>query len=225
MLSTRINATAVALLWTSLAMAQSTRDATQPHPLVAPSIGKIHAVINEGPFRADWDSLESYEIPQWYKDAKFGIFIQRAFQEDQAILKAIGGWLKINGEAIYDTTYWKTFGEGPTSVSTCHVSESKDKPFTAADPRFTARGETLYVTGLAWPGDNRITIKSLASNSQYLPDEIGAVSMLGSDEKLEWTRDENGLTVQLANNEAIGIRLRIESHQVIVNLPHNHPVY
>ena len=28
-----------------------------------------------GPFSADWESLRRYEIPEWYKDAKFGIFI------------------------------------------------------------------------------------------------------------------------------------------------------
>jgi alpha-L-fucosidase len=29
----------------------------------------------EGPYRADWESLKNYETPEWYKDAKFGIFI------------------------------------------------------------------------------------------------------------------------------------------------------
>ena len=29
----------------------------------------------QGPFRADWESLQKYEVPEWYKDAKFGIFI------------------------------------------------------------------------------------------------------------------------------------------------------
>lgn len=29
----------------------------------------------EGPFKPTWESLESYEVPQWYIDAKFGIFI------------------------------------------------------------------------------------------------------------------------------------------------------
>jgi alpha-L-fucosidase len=28
-----------------------------------------------GPFRPDWESLQKYEVPDWYKDAKFGIFI------------------------------------------------------------------------------------------------------------------------------------------------------
>lgn len=29
----------------------------------------------DGPFRPDWESLENYQVPEWYKDAKFGIFI------------------------------------------------------------------------------------------------------------------------------------------------------
>jgi alpha-L-fucosidase len=30
---------------------------------------------NDGPYRPDWGTLMKYEQPQWYKDAKFGIFI------------------------------------------------------------------------------------------------------------------------------------------------------
>jgi alpha-L-fucosidase len=30
---------------------------------------------HQGPFRPDWESLQKYEAPEWYKDAKFGIFI------------------------------------------------------------------------------------------------------------------------------------------------------
>ena len=29
----------------------------------------------EGPYRADWGSLNAYDIPDWFRDAKFGIFI------------------------------------------------------------------------------------------------------------------------------------------------------
>ncbi len=31
--------------------------------------------IQQGPFRADWNSLSQYKVPDWYRDAKFGIFI------------------------------------------------------------------------------------------------------------------------------------------------------
>lgn len=36
---------------------------------------KIDEVIAKGPYRADWNSLSAYRVPEWYKDAKFGIFI------------------------------------------------------------------------------------------------------------------------------------------------------
>ena len=44
----------------------------------APRAAILRAVdlqANDGPYRPDWETLEKYEIPQWYKDAKFGIFI------------------------------------------------------------------------------------------------------------------------------------------------------
>ena len=36
---------------------------------------KIDKVIAEGPYRDDWTSLSRYPEPEWYKKAKFGIFI------------------------------------------------------------------------------------------------------------------------------------------------------
>jgi len=36
---------------------------------------QVDAADHEGPFRPDWESLQKYEVPDWYKDAKFGIFI------------------------------------------------------------------------------------------------------------------------------------------------------
>src|SRR5438067_2440701 len=35
-------------------------------------VDKVNAA---GPFRPDWESLQSYKVPDWYKDAKFGVFI------------------------------------------------------------------------------------------------------------------------------------------------------
>jgi alpha-L-fucosidase len=36
---------------------------------------QVDSTIQQGPFRADWESLHKYEVPEWYRDAKFGIFI------------------------------------------------------------------------------------------------------------------------------------------------------
>ena len=38
-------------------------------------VKKVETVNQQGPFRGDWESLQKYEVPEWYKDAKFGIFI------------------------------------------------------------------------------------------------------------------------------------------------------
>lgn len=38
-------------------------------------LADVDRTVNAGPYRPDWESLRQYEIPDWYKDAKFGIFI------------------------------------------------------------------------------------------------------------------------------------------------------
>ena len=36
---------------------------------------KIDEVIAKGPFADSWESLSAYRVPEWYQNAKFGIFI------------------------------------------------------------------------------------------------------------------------------------------------------
>ena len=38
-------------------------------------VDEVDRMDRRGPFRPDWESLEKYEVPAWYQDAKFGIFI------------------------------------------------------------------------------------------------------------------------------------------------------
>ncbi|HKM32862.1 MAG TPA: alpha-L-fucosidase, partial [Oscillospiraceae bacterium] len=35
----------------------------------------IDTVIEKGPYKDSWGSLATYKVPEWYKKAKFGIFI------------------------------------------------------------------------------------------------------------------------------------------------------
>jgi alpha-L-fucosidase len=38
-------------------------------------ISDVDKYVAAGPYRADWQSLSQSEVPEWYKDAKFGVFI------------------------------------------------------------------------------------------------------------------------------------------------------
>jgi alpha-L-fucosidase len=120
------------------------------------------------------------------------------------IVTEIGAWLKVNGEAIYATRPWKTFGEGPSTTAEVGARGGRpiaaaSKPYTPEDIRFTQSkdGKTIYAIVLAIPADGKITIKSLASNSPNWTGEISSVRQLGVSGDLKFTRDENGLHVTL----------------------------
>ena len=116
-------------------------------------------------------------------------------QEETQVLCDLGNWLETNGEGIYDTTPWKTFGEGEVLATAGSFVDNDEKAYTASDFRFTYRGGCLYAFQLN-PDGKQAVIRSLATKSMrdYV---IGDVALLGSDEKLRWHRDENGLSIQV----------------------------
>jgi alpha-L-fucosidase len=113
--------------------------------------------------------------------------------EAKAILREMGRWLRINGEAIYGTTPWMTFGEGPTKVESGAFKENSRLEYTASDIRFTCKGDALYAILFGWPEGNALieTCKCL------YPEEIDRVTMLGHEGLLQWKHANNGLEVEI----------------------------
>lgn len=116
---------------------------------------------------------------------------------EEKVLLEIGRWLVVNGEAIYGTRPWKVSGEGPTKVVGGSFKDTAGRPFTAADIRFTTKGDALYAVALGWPENGRLLIKSFAKNSALAKQEIRAVELLGSRTRLKWSRGPEGLSIEL----------------------------
>jgi alpha-L-fucosidase len=118
-------------------------------------------------------------------------------EHEQQMLRDLGGWLKINGKAIYESRPWKIYGEGPTVVSGGAFTDMNRGEFTSEDFRFTTRGDTLYALALAWPQNRRLTIKSLAQGSTLVKGAIKDVRLLGYTGRLEWRQTPEGLIADL----------------------------
>ncbi|NYE27818.1 alpha-L-fucosidase [Rhodanobacter sp. K2T2] len=111
---------------------------------------------------------------------------------ERDILLAIGGWLKVNGQAIYDTRPWRVFGEGPTEVASGSFQDIKTKPYTADDFRFTTRPGALYAIELGWPDNAESVIHSIKPS-----DHAGAVTLLADGRTLKTTQCADGLHIHL----------------------------
>ena len=133
--------------------------------------------------------------------------------ESVKILKGIGAWMKINGEAIYGTRKWIISKEGPTKIemkSTTDRAKNKfDFSFTPEDFWFTAKDFYVYVISLTTPMGETVSVKSLFDYRQ----RIRSIKVLGNDESLKWqtSGDKVDITLPLnRNTDQPGFVLKVE---------------
>lgn len=120
--------------------------------------------------------------------------------EESAVLKEIGEWMKLNGDGIYSTTFWKTFGEGSVNNEGGFFKDNEEKKFTPGDFRFTYKNGYIYAFQMR-PNGNDAVIKSLRKHPEhdFLTDNI---TLLSTNEKLEYERNENALIIKANKNFA-----------------------
>lgn len=111
----------------------------------------------------------------------------------QARLTGVGKWLSYYGEAIYGTTPWTVYGEGPTKQELGSWNRNKGEyKFKAGDVRYTKKGNDLYVIILEWPGDEIVlnSIKDLT---------IKKIISHRSGQSLPWKKTNQGIHISLAD--------------------------
>jgi len=112
--------------------------------------------------------------------------------DERQILTDIAAWMKVNGEAIFDTRPWRIYGEGPTAVVGGMHGEGAARPWTGQDIRFTTKGDVLYAFALDWPQDRKMVVRALTQQVG----RVEAVELLGGG-ALPFRQTDEGLTIDL----------------------------
>lgn len=116
-------------------------------------------------------------------------------EEEKAVLKGIGKWLKVNGEAIYDSYPYEVFGEGKKVKSGAFKENLK---YNKKDFRFTYKTNAIYVFPMCDKIRNTYIIKSLKSANEHgIRYNIKNIEILGLKNKVSFTQNDLNLTINV----------------------------
>ena len=119
--------------------------------------------------------------------------------------------MEINGEAIYDTHPWRVQAEGDTEVIEGMFAEEQRKNFNSADIRFTCKGDCIYIIPMKQKGED-IIVKSMGEDSKDFHGIITEFSVLGYDEKPEYTREADKMIIHapfVKSDKPVVYRMRL----------------
>ena len=121
-------------------------------------------------------------------------------EEQKVMMRELGAWLSVCGEAVYATRPYTIFGERPKGEQARDAHGRKKHEGTPEDIRFTRNKQNtvLYATVLDWPGE-KLLIKSLSSKDLS---SIKSVRLIGAKGKLRWKQTEAGLEVRMPSKPA-----------------------
>jgi alpha-L-fucosidase len=122
--------------------------------------------------------------------------------DQKAVLLDIGQWLETNGEAVYGTRPWLTFGEGPTDRSLPRgtfggVTDPKGG-YNWRDIRYTwSKDEKyLYAISLGNPESRaELLLTAFAQNAQEKALKVSDVLIIGSNVDIKWEHRNDGLSI------------------------------
>lgn len=142
--------------------------------------------------------------------------------EQKELLREMGDWLRVNGEAIYGTRPWKVHSEGSIEKLMGerggHTVWNFDK-CSAGDIRFTRKGGRLYAIALGWPDGGTLTIKTLGAGAKLSTEGILSISLLGAKHALKWSQGNAGLTITLPREKpckyAYALRIALRGKMIL----------
>jgi alpha-L-fucosidase len=114
--------------------------------------------------------------------------------ESQTLLSDLASWMRVNGEAIFDSRPWAVYGEGPTQTASGAFMESAG--YTAEDIRFTTKGHTLYAITLGEPR-GEVSITSLGRSAGHEKRPVQSVRLLGVNKPLKFQQTDTALVLNL----------------------------
>lgn len=142
------------------------------------------------------------------------------FPEEQVkMMKELGAWLKICGEAVYKTRPYEVFGEKPNKKQEKYAAGYVKHNGSSEDIRFTRnkKNTVLYATVLDWPINNKVFVKTFKKMDLK---GIKNIKLLGNKKKLKWKLTAEGLEVLLPKKSILkdAYPLRIEFKKEIPSI-------